>query len=111
MEYEGVAAVLAQIRPTGYFDRNGRPVEVDEYLLLMADPDYHQVTETVLSEVRISTKFDGVQPYWQGIGAPQLFRTTIHGGARDGWSQTCPTELCARSCHAQLVTNLRKVTR
>ncbi|WP_109523714.1 MULTISPECIES: hypothetical protein [Nocardia] len=100
MEPDEVAAfVVARPRPITHYDRQGQVVDASRYAELVADPTYRLVLETSFP-VRVVTTFDGE---WQGVGAPQLFQITIHGGQFDGWSQTCATESCALSCHGQVV--------
>jgi hypothetical protein len=100
-----------------HYDRDGEPIDLAMYCVLMEDPDYKHVARTDLGLYVVSTVWLGID---LGIGAPydmakwfptQLFETMVFG---DDWrGLDCykwPTEEAAMVGHEEVVTLVRGTT-
>lgn len=94
-----------------YYDREGRPIEQDEWIELFGRDnwDYKRVAATEVGQIHVSTVWLGMDHNWGG-GPPLIFETMAFGPG--SWSELLAarysTEAEARAGHQQAVALARR---
>lgn len=84
-----------------YYDRQGWPIDLMQYVHLMDDRDYREVEQTDIGDVLVSTVWLGLD---HGLGdAVLIFETMVFGGDLHLEQHRYPTEEQARAGHAEVV--------
>lgn len=65
------------------FDRDGKPIDSEEFDRLFSDMDYRRVGETIIGDIKISTVWLGVNHNFGSEGPPLIFESMIFGGNDD----------------------------
>ena len=92
-----------------YYDRQGQPISLRHWCLLLGDDEYKRVAEDVFvmgEPVRVSTVWLGLNHNWTG-GPPLIFETMCFGGTHDLHAWRYTTEEQALEGHAEVVTLLQ----
>ena len=88
-----------------YYDREGKPIDADEWTRRFAQTEsleYRVVQLDEFDDVRVSTVWLGID-HSHGEGPPLIFETMIFGGPHDGYQARYSTEAEARAGHAVAV--------
>ena len=103
-----------------YFDRQGEPMPMREWVLKMEDTEYRQLAFTRLSGMEVSTVWLGLNHNWFPTGPPLIFETMVfvdldepievmgrlmHREGTEMWRWA--TEEQALDGHAQAVASVR----
>lgn len=94
----------------GYYDRQGKPITLEQWGKLMATEDYRVVARDHVGAFFVSTVWLGIDHSFSPDGPPVIFETMVfgprdHPGDQEMW-RYC-TEEEARSGHAEVVTLVR----
>lgn len=95
---------------THWYDKQGRPLPVEEAAPLFADMGYKRVAEHHEGGFWVSTVWVGLD-LGHGSDVPLIFETMIFGPEGTGDEQYCeryPTEAAALAGHDQAVEYLRE---
>lgn len=93
-----------------YYNRDGRPITLEAWSALLADPTYQRVALTrVDDDVEVSTVWLGLNHRFIGEGPPLIFETLVFGGPLDGHMDRYPNEVAALAGHDQMVAECRGV--
>lgn len=91
-----------------YYDRQGRPVSLDEWGARFRDPDYQVVAQHWVRGWKVSTVWLGFDHGFGLSAAPLIFETMVfppgdeaggHGTAADEYCERYSTEEAARAGH------------
>lgn len=94
---------------SGYFDRNGKPMELMEWARAFEDGAGRVVERTELpGDVSVSTVWLGLDHQF-GAGPPLIFETMVFGGDLDGEQERYSTEAEARTGHAAMVARVGRL--
>jgi hypothetical protein len=89
-----------------FLNRDGVPIDVEEFMEKMADDEYRFVEMTMIEKgaesCRVSTVWLGVD-HEMGDDEPQLFETMIFGGSHAGFERRYGTEIEALNGHADAI--------
>jgi hypothetical protein len=88
-----------------YYDRQGRPIELEEWLELGRDGEYKRLALDVVGGSTVSTVWLGLNHGFTG-GPPLIFETMIFNGPLDGECNRYTTELEAIEGHADTLARL-----
>lgn len=92
----------------GYFDRQGRPISLEEFGRLHSSPDdYKRVAKDEVGDVLVSTVWLGSNHNFYG-GAPLIFETMVFGGKLDEEQARYVTEDQAIAGHAAMVKRVKE---
>jgi hypothetical protein len=69
------------VSPIGYYDRQGRPISLEEYCRTFT-PDRSPVARTTVGHVTVSTVWLGLDHQF-GDGPPLIFETMVFGAELD----------------------------
>lgn len=61
-----------------YFDRKGEPIELDEWVELLGQPEYKRVAGDIIGPYWVSTVWLGLDHGW-GVGDVLIFETMVFG--------------------------------
>lgn len=91
-----------------FYNRDGEPITITEWMALQAADDYRIVEQTEVNDYLVSTIWLGLDVNSEIVSGRdrQLFETMVFRG-RPGEDVACyrwPTEARARQAHAELVT-------
>lgn len=81
-----------------YYDRNGHPISLDEFVRLWAEDSSRCVARTERDGITVSTVWLGLDHQW-GSGPPLIFETMIFGGEHDSDQYRYSTESQALAGH------------
>jgi len=90
-----------------YYNRQGEPIDREEFLRLYVDSEYRRVVTDQIRENEVRTLWLGLD-HRTGPGRPFIFETRWNT-SRNGWCTSyyrC-TEAEAREFHAKVVARLR----
>lgn len=90
----------------GYYDKEGKPLDLMQWVALLDDQAYRVVAQEQIGEARVSTVWLGSNHRY-GPGAPLIFETMIFGGPHDGYCDRYPSEAMAREGHAHALRVVR----
>lgn len=96
----------------GYYDRQGRPLDLGSWSQLLTDEDYKIVARSVVNGYAVSTVWLGLDHQF-GQGSPLIFETMVFAteALEDaGICERYSTEDEARAGHDEIVTLLRGTT-
>jgi len=98
---------LPEIR---YLDRQGQPLTLMEWGVLMQDWDYKRIGFTQIGQVNVSTVWLGLDHSMPFLGetAPKIFETMIFGGVDDEYIERYGTEAEAQLGHHYWVKRERR---
>lgn len=98
-----------------YYNRDGRPITLEEFMETFEDPQYKIVERTTLKnpkgdgeDILVSTVWLGAD-HGFGTGLPIIFETMVFGGNLSGYEQRYSTELEALTGHADAVKKVLEV--
>lgn len=107
-------AALWDALDRGYYGRDGRPISLHQWALLLGDFEYKVVTRNRLHHVFVSTVWLGLDHGWLEDGRPLIFETQIfprrNRDARAAWQGRqwrWSTEAEARQGHQRIVEAIR----
>jgi hypothetical protein len=101
------------------YDRTGRRITMDEYVVLKASPeDYSRIDLTDVGAYTVSTVWLGINHRFLGSGAPVIFETLVFTrdgywdeNSRDGMGEIDGQRYCtedeARTGHREIVELIR----
>jgi hypothetical protein len=96
----------------GLYDRDGRPMSMDEFSARLMDMAYKHVAATAIGDdVEVSTVWLGVDHNFTRTGPPLIFETMVFGGDMDGCGERWPNAEAARAGHDQWVARVREEAR
>lgn len=96
-----------RIKPSIFYDRQGKPITPEEWHALFADKSYQKVRQTkATDEVTVSTVWLGID-HSHGGEVPVIFETMICGGKREGEQFRYATEEAALADHDRIVRELK----
>jgi hypothetical protein len=85
---------------SGYYDRQGTPMTLDEWVYEHSG-EYKRVALDERGDVRVSTVWLGLDHNW-GSGPPLIFETMVFGGDHDEEQWRWATEAEALAGHAEI---------
>lgn len=85
-----------------YYDRDGQPINLKQWIHLFSDEEYQRVALTETSEWRISTVWLGLDHSLFGT-PPLIFETMVFGGPCDQDQWRYPTLSAAIAGHEHAV--------
>jgi hypothetical protein len=95
-----------------FLNRDGVPIDIEEFMEKMADDEYRFVEMTMIEKgaesCRVSTVWLGVD-HELGDGEPQLFETMIFGGSHAGFERRYGTEIEALNGHADAIKMIANI--
>lgn len=91
---------------SGYYDREGKPMDLDAWSAAFGDQEYKRVGYTEVGDVRVSTVWLGMNHNW-GDGPPLIFETRVFGGEDDEWMDRYATEDAAVAGHNEVVAAVK----
>ena len=63
---------------SGFFDRQGRPIELEKWMVLIEDEDYVKVAHSTVGPIGVvSTVWLGIDHNYGGEGPPIIFETMV----------------------------------
>src|SRR5205814_2375881 len=83
-----VVEKLGLRRLMDYFDRNGEPIDAQDWGNRGADNNYRRVAEDYVDSYRVSTVWLGLD-HGSGQGPPRIFETMVFGEDKPGWDLYC----------------------
>lgn len=91
-----------------HYDRQGVPIGLGDFAMLMSDPSYRIVAQTNIDVARVSTIWLGIDHRFMQSGPPILFETMIFGYEfeLDGYQHRYTTEEEARTGHDVIVAQV-----
>lgn len=95
---------------SGYYDRDGNAISMEEWSRLFADGDYKRVARTEIDGYDVSTVWLGLD-YNFGCGAPLFFETMVFTQIEDGayennWCDRYSTYEAAITGHEEVVKTI-----
>lgn len=91
------------------FDRQGRPINVGQWMTLHADLAYlHVRASAVCEDVHVSTVWTGFASGWDENRQPLIFETMVFGGPMDEYAWKWATEADAIIGHDAVVDAVRE---
>lgn len=91
-----------------YWDKDGKPLSLEEWVELLNDPNYRLVAETTYQETTVRTIWEGID---DGVRVAAMYATGIGndaGGLKTVWEGYYPCTLAdAQAMHGKIVTGLR----
>lgn len=86
-----------------YYDRQGRPIELEEFARLMRDLSYRRVAWDAVGDLGVSTVWLGLDHSF-GIGPPLIFETMIfEGGPLNTECRRYGSEAAALAGHREVL--------
>lgn len=94
----------------GYiYDKQGQPIEMEQFAALLADLDYKIVGRTKIGNAEVSTVWLGIDHnFMREDSAPLIFETMIFGGGHDEFQWRWHTEEEAIDGHDAIVEALKE---
>jgi hypothetical protein len=89
-----------------YYDRNGKPMELMEWVRVWGPAEDRRVGNDHIGDVDISTVWIGLD-HQCGDGPPLIFETMVFGGPYNEYTERYTTEAQARRGHKRIVARLR----
>lgn len=89
----------------GYYDRDGKPITMEQWAALYEDRDYKIVSKTQLGDVLISTVWLGIDHRFGFGELPVIFETMIF--PESDYQERYATEAAALAGHDQAVEHVR----
>jgi hypothetical protein len=93
----------------GFYDRDGEPIEWEQWSALWNDASYCHVAITAIDDdvgTYVSTVWMGLN-HNLGEGPPLIFETMVFGGPLDQDAERYPTEAAAQAGHDRWVAAAR----
>lgn len=90
-----------------FYDRQGKPITLEEWGVLAEDDNYRRVARTEVGHIVISTVWLGLNHNWWPGSPPVFFETMIFGGPHDMELWRMPNEISALAAHDQAVALCR----
>lgn len=91
-----------------WFDRNGRPIDVEEMVRLSRDHDYRLLARDWVGSVEVATVWLGFDHSFRSA-EPVIFETVVFGGRMDQYSRRYGTEQEALAGHARVLATVRRL--
>lgn len=92
-----------------YYDREGKPIDMDTWLSLWRDVTYKVIRKTMVGDVLVSTVWLGIDHAFGYSERPLIFETMLFVGAEGDEMYRYYTEAEALADHDRLVEQLRMV--
>jgi hypothetical protein len=92
-----------------FFDRDGKPITLSEYIVLAGRDNYVRVAGTDTGEAWISTVWLGRNHHHDPDMPPLIFETTIFSTTGDPYQERYSTEAEARAGHQRAVEHARRL--
>lgn len=90
-----------------FYDRQGKPIPVEEWALKLADRQYTRIGENYIGPYRVSTVWLGLNHNFFGSGPALIFETIIFP-METGVMHRYPTEAAALDGHDQAVAWIKE---
>ena len=69
--------------PPNWYDREGRPISMEEWVALLGDGDYKRVAEDTVGDLWVSTVWLGLDTNYRDDKHPLIFETMVWTVAGD----------------------------